>query len=142
MYICRDGSTWCTWSSHSRYSLCYALSYISQTSSMRPPYGTCGESPLDLYDPGTTYSRSRCTQQCSTRMTASQCGCIDGYMPGIYSIYSVNHRELIGILPHEKNNHVNMKYINLCCNGCAKVKIVIYGTSLLSDELGSSVLLP
>ena len=56
--------------------------HIPQTSSMRPPYGTCGESHLDLYDPGTFYSRSRCVQQCSTRMTASYCGCIDAYMPG------------------------------------------------------------
>ena len=57
--------------------------HISQTSSLRPPYGICGESTIDWFDPGTSYDRSRCTLQCSARMAATKCGCIDVYMPGM-----------------------------------------------------------
>ena len=60
----------------------YPAFHILQTSSLQPPYGTCGESLLDLYDPRVPYSRSRCGQQCSARMAAAQCGCINAYMPG------------------------------------------------------------
>ena len=58
--------------------------HITQISSMKPPYGTCGESPIDWFDPGTIYSTSRCTQQCSAKLTAIHCGCIDAYMPGMH----------------------------------------------------------
>ena len=65
---------------------------IPQTTNLRPPYGTCGDSPLDSFDPGTIYSRSRCAHQCSARMAVRHCGCKDAYMPGkCGKLQSINH---------------------------------------------------
>ena len=36
-----------------------------------------------MYDEGTTYTYSRCVEQCAAEFAIQQCDCIDAYMPGI-----------------------------------------------------------
>ena len=56
-----------------------------QHKALRPPYGSCGEYPLHLYDDGTTYTYSRCVEQCVAAYVAQQCNCTDSYMPGKFT---------------------------------------------------------
>ena len=35
-----------------------------------------------MYEQGTTYTYSRCVEQCAAEYAIGQCGCIDAYMPG------------------------------------------------------------
>ena len=55
-----------------------------QISSLRPPYGNCGEKSMHLYTEGTPYTRSRCAMQCISDYTINRCGCADLHMPGDY----------------------------------------------------------
>ena len=38
-----------------------------------------------MYDESTTYSYSRCVEQCAAEYATQQCSCIDAYMPGNYN---------------------------------------------------------
>ena len=58
------------------------LSIFFQHAGLGPPYGSCGEYPLHMYEEGTTYSYSRCVEQCAAEYAIQKCDCIDAYMPG------------------------------------------------------------
>ena len=49
---------------------------------LEPPYGTCGKVSLNMYEDGTNYTYSRCTEQCAAKYASEVCGCLDAYMPG------------------------------------------------------------
>ncbi len=54
-----------------------------QSSSLREPYGTCGEKYLHDFE-DETYTYSRCRRQCEKDALAGHCDCLDAFMPGMH----------------------------------------------------------
>ena len=84
-----------------RYDLLYLrpVEYdqcVFQSESLPPPYGSCGDTPLELFA-NETYTRARCNLECQALALHEHCGCILHHMPGIsrhvFAVFYVRHME-------------------------------------------------
>ena len=87
---------------------------LSQHIGLEPPYGTCGQEPLTMYEVGTNYTYSRCAEQCATKYASEQCQCVDAYMPG-----TLTARETMLIFLSTFSHVRNMFF-------CSYMELVIY----------------
>jgi len=59
------------------------LNILLQTTSLKPPYGSCGTQSLHHYNSSTeVYTAAKCREECEMDSLWDACGCILYYMPG------------------------------------------------------------